>query len=116
MGLDSVLTLAIGRNGADGKPMSEQRWNSFQSEVRNAIIEVGTPVFAGTADNAIGSDGRNDGVQEDSYAIIAINVKEPRTLRAKVAGIIGKYEQGSACFSIDTAHEPVFSTKDGWRS
>lgn len=115
MQLDSVLTVAIGRNGSDGTPMNFIDWELFQTEVQNTVNERATLVYTGQSEAAIGSDGNNDGQEEDSFAIIAINVNNTNDLRWELARILKKFGQGSACFSYDSAHEPVFATDTGWR-
>lgn len=115
MKLDSVLTIAIGRNGSDNKPMWVGDWDSFKYDVKKCVNTSGTIVFTGNSDSAIGSDGANEGQEEDSYAIIVINIDNINELRANIAGILVKYGQGSACFALDKAHEPAFSTITGNR-
>lgn len=115
--LDSVLTIAIGRNLPDGKPMSDDHWAQFQFEVATEIDRSGgTLVCHARSDFAVGSDGANDGAEEESAVFLVVNVARLDALRRELSGVIADYGQTSACFSFDLAHEPVFAgTTDGYR-
>jgi hypothetical protein len=114
--LDSVLTVAVGRNQANGKPLSDEAWTQFQTEVALELQLRGTVVGHGTG-NGVGTDGLNDGQGEENAIWLAlVEVHKLAPLRKALAAIIGRYGQSTAAFSYDLAHEPVFSsTTDGFR-
>lgn len=113
--LDQVLTLAIGRNGQDGKPMSSYRWHKFQAKARS-VIEQSATVVAHTMGRGVGSDNVNEYAPEDSAIIVAINPTNVELIREQLALLLPKYGQGSAAFAFDREHEPVFATKNGYRT
>ena len=115
MKLDKVLTIAIGRNDANGEPLSGAQWLDFCSRLDEIVAAHGTIVFAGSSDYAIGSDGANDGEQEESYALIAINPEDVRGLREDIASLLWVNRQTSAAFALDSTHEPVWYTIGGDR-
>lgn len=116
--LDSVLTLAIGRNTRTGRTLSDADWHAFRTDVRTLITAHGGAVVADTFGPGVGSDGVNEWEPEDSCVIVAINVPDPdKALRRAIASVLRRYEASSACFAIDAAHEPVFAdTYTGWRA
>ena len=114
---DTVITVAIGRNGPDGTPMADALWSDFRAVVRADVAYcVDAVVFTGTG-TASGSDGTNLHAPEESYAVIGINPHEGmvRMLRIFLADRLVEYRQTSACMAIDGAHEPVWNTADGSR-
>lgn len=113
--LDSVLTVAIGRNGSEGLPLSNEKWSEFRNRVSKTLKGYGL-VVANTLGGGIGSDGVNELESEESAVFVVINPKEVESLRVEVAKILPDYEQGSACFSFDSQHEPVFATENGYRA
>ena len=113
MTLDTVTTVAIGRNGPDG-PMNEHHWNLFQSSVRIACERFGT-VVACTTGQAVGSDDDREGQPEETAIVVVINVTDEATLRSRIAYFLRTFDQTSACFATDRAHEPVFNTETGAR-
>jgi len=115
MKLDKVLTIAIGRNDANGIALSDSQWADFTARLDEIVAAHATVVFTGHSDYAIGSDGANDSEQEESYAIIAINPEDTVGLRADVASLLWVNRQTSACFALDGAHEPVWYTIGGDR-
>jgi hypothetical protein len=114
MELDKVLTVAIGRNNAQNVPMSDSQWDNFILRIGDIMESATTVVFAGYG-NAIQSDCLHAGQHEESYAIIGINPTNVRELRADIASLIWSYDQTSAAFALDAAHEPVFDTVGGSR-
>lgn len=112
--LDTVLTVAVGRNGPDGKPMSSWRWSNFRSNVRTVLSAYGT-VVAETTGGGVGSDGVNDGEEEESAVFVAINVHSLDAVRSLLARLLHNYGQSSACFAYDDVHEPCFPTLNGYR-
>lgn len=115
MQLDCVLTLAIGRNYGDNVPLSNRRWNNFQCKLREVVSKQAT-VVGFSSGNGVGSDEGRNGEEEETAILVAINPKDVTVLRASVAQVIKHYQQSSAAFAIDNAHEPVFATKDGTRA
>lgn len=114
--LDAVLTVAIGRNGADGTPMSDHDWELFQRSVKCTLNVYGTVVCHALSVSAVGSDGLNDGQDEESAVFIAVNVDDEELVRKLIGQKLARFEQTSACFSVDHYHEPVFAgTTDGYR-
>lgn len=113
--LDSVLTVAIGRNGQDGQPMNTGQWLAFQARVRLCLEHHGATVVAHTVGGGVGSDGVNDGADEESTVFVAINPVDLLGLRHDLAQTLRAFDQHSACFAFDLAHEPVFATSDGFR-
>lgn len=113
--LDSVLTVAIGRNGSDGTPMDDLFWESFQSKVAAELVSAGGTIVAHTTGGGQGSDGVNDGEDEESCVFVAINVRALDGARQGIAGELRAFGQSSAAFAFDMAHEPVFATPDGFR-
>jgi hypothetical protein len=114
MQLDSVVTVAIGRNSKDGKPLTSRRWANFQNRVKMTLSELAL-VVAHTQGAGVGSDGVNESEAEDSAVLVAINPKDKELLRQRLAKLLPRYGQTSAAFAIDASHEPVFPTKDGYR-
>lgn len=113
--LDTVLTIAVGRNGSDGVPMDDHTWDQFQFTVATLVGTFATVVGHGVGDG-IGSDGIMDGVGEDSYIVVAVNPSDELALRAHLSDVLGRFGQSSACFSVDHFHEPCFAgTTDGFR-
>lgn len=112
--LDRVLTVAIGRNNSEGVPLSNRRWRSFQNKVSFTLGRYGN-VVAKTNGGGVGSDGVNDGSEEESAIFLAINVSDIDAVRERIAQILPQFGQGSACFAIDREHEPVFATTNGYR-
>lgn len=113
--LDKVLTLAIGRNTQDGTPLSDYKWRKFQTQARGVLSEYAT-VVAHTRGRGVGSDDDNNGKPEQSAIIVAINPRDAQKARERLAQLLPEYGQGSAAFSYDEAHEPVFATSDGFRT
>lgn len=113
--LDSVLTVAIGRNGQDGQPMDDDRWAQFQHEVAASLVATGGMIVAHALGGGLGSDGANEGVEEESCVFVTINVERLHKVRMMVAMDLDRYGQTSACFAYDMAHEPCFATPDGYR-
>lgn len=113
--LDSVLTVAIGRNGQDGTPMRTSDWLLFQAKVAGALVHAGGTIVAHTVGGGLGSDGVNEGSEEESAVFVAINVKDLNGARRGLAGVLRGFGQSSAAFAFDMAHEPVFPTADGFR-
>lgn len=115
--LDSVLTIAIGRNLSDGTPMTDVHWARFQAQVVDAVDTAGgTIVCHAVTDDAVGSDGVNDGEAEQSAVFVVINVRWLGYLRRRLSAILADHGQTSACFAFDMGHEPVFAgTTDGYR-
>ena len=114
--LDTVLTVAIGRNLADGTPMDDERWSLFQWSVRHLLDAHGTVVCHALSVAAVGSDGVNDGAEEDSAVFIVVNPADEQLLRRRLGDELTGFGQTSACFSVDHFHEPVFAgTTDGYR-
>jgi hypothetical protein len=115
--LDTVLTVAIGRNGADGQPMSDPQWSRFQTETASRIQGNGAKVVCHALSvAAVGSDGSNDGQDEESAVFVAINPTDELELRRQLGTLLARFGQSSACFSLDHFHEPVFAgTTDGYR-
>lgn len=113
--LDSVLTVAIGRNQADGTPMNTGQWLAFQHEVAASLLATGGTIVAHTLGGGLGSDGVNADQEEESCVFVVINVGRLDEVRRLVAMDLDRFDQSSACFAFDTAHEPVFATADGFR-
>lgn len=113
--LDSVLTVAIGRNQQDGTPLADTDWNTFQRVVGITLERHGGIVVAHTHGGGIGSDGGNAGVLEESAVFVAINIDDLLGARRDLAPVLKAFGQSSACFAFDMAHEPVFATTDGFR-
>lgn len=114
--LDTVLTVAIGRNGQDGRPLTDSLWAGFQRQVLDLLKGEGTVVCHALSVSAVGSDGVNEGVEEDSAVFIAVNVRNEEVVRATLSNLLGAYGQTSACFAMDHFHEPAFAgTIDGYR-
>jgi len=114
MKLDTVLTIAVGRNDQDGNTMGTADWAAFQDSLAILVGTFGT-IVANTTGDAIGSDGVNEGQDEDTNVIVAINVTDVDSLRRLVAGMLFARNCSSACFAFDGAHEPVFATASGFR-
>ena len=114
--LDSVLTVVIGRNGQDGQPLSDEAWDAFRLATLTMITAYG-PVVGSASGSGIGSDGANDGQDEDSAVFIAlVDVNSLAALRRALAPILARFGQTTAAFAYDLEHEPVFSTTtDGFR-
>jgi len=106
---DVVLTVAIGRNKANGLPWGDMVWREFRDEVRSLVESHATVVFAGNSEYAIGSDGTNEAVREDSFAIIAINPIDVEGLRKSFEDTLYVHQQASGAFAIDGAHDPVWT-------
>lgn len=115
--LDSVLTIAIGRNQQDGTPLCDDDWSDFQYQVIHRCEQAGGEVVCHALSvSAIGSDGRNRGQEEESAVFVVINVQRLEALRRTLSSDIEAYGQTSACFAFDMGHEPVFAgTTDGYR-
>jgi hypothetical protein len=113
--LDSVLTVAIGRNGQDGQPMTTADWLLFQHNVAAELVSAGGTIVAHTVGGGLGSDGVNEGSEEESAVFVAINVEDLNGARRNVAQWLREFGQSSACFAFDMAHEPVFATPSGFR-
>jgi hypothetical protein len=113
--LDSVLTVAIGRNGQAGDPLPDHAWDLFQREVASSLLATGGTIVAHTTGGGLGSDGVNNGQEEESCVFVVINVGDPDRVRRLVAWDLGHFDQSSACFAFDLAHEPVFATPSGFR-
>ncbi len=113
--LDSVLTVAIGRNRQDGSPLSEQRWGEFKATVAGHLRHAGTIVGFGEG-KGTGSDGVNEGeVEENAIFLALVDADQLAGLRVLMAATLRRFNQTSAAFSFDLAHEPVFNTPNGWR-
>lgn len=112
--LDKVLTVAVGRNQSDGSELPDNRWQEFRSKVKSALEQQGI-VVAVTSGGGIGSDGLNDGSDEESAVFVTINPKSAEEARKSLAELLPEYGQGSACFAYDQSHEPVFATENGYR-
>lgn len=114
--LDTVLTVAIGRNDATGTAMYPGEWARFRRDVRT-LCDRSATVVAETVGTAIGSDGPNDGTPEETAVYVMINPTGDfdTSFRAALADVLATYSTTSACFAIDRTHEPVFATTDGWR-
>lgn len=117
--LDTVLTVAVGRNGADGAPMSGSDWEIFRSNLRTVLSDSdtgGLVVCEALSVQAVGSDGVNEGADEESAVFIVVNPADEATVRLAVRDELQLFGQTSACFSVDHLHEPVFAgTRDGYR-
>jgi hypothetical protein len=113
--LDSVLTVAIGRNGRDGTPMSDRDWAEFQSLVAAELVSAGGTIVAHTTGGGLGSDGVNEGSEEESAVFVAINIEHLIAARRSIALALKLFGQSSAAFAFDMAHEPVFPTPTGFR-
>jgi len=115
MQLDSVLTVAIGRNRSNGDPLDNYLWTEFQGAISAILQEHGTLVAA-TSGEGVGSDDENEGKPEDTAVFVAINVRNLPQVRRSVAATLQTFGQSSAAFALDTAHEPVFAaTVNGFR-
>lgn len=114
--LDSVLTVAIGRNCSDGSALWDDDWSSFQERVKVLLSEYGT-VVAAAVGHGVGSDGVNDSQAEETAVFVVVNAYKFLTsgLRPMLAALLREYGQTSACFAYDLYHEPVFNTVDGGR-
>ncbi len=112
--LDTVLTVAIGRNLPNGTPLSDGMWRAFRADVRELSEQYGT-VVAATIGYAVGSDGVNDGATEETAVFVVINVRNVARLRQLVAYTLDTFGMSSACFAFDGAHEPCFPTDNGFR-
>ena len=113
--LDSVLTVAIGRNGLDGTPLAPSAWRDFQEKVAGFLVLAGGTIVAHTTGHGLTSDGDTAGSEEESCVFVAINVEDLDRARKGVARALRKVEQSSACFAFDGAHDPVFPTANGFR-
>ena len=116
--LDTVVTLAIGRNLADGTPMADARWADFQTlcleDMRYCTRLV---VFSGNG-SGLCSDGVHDGTPEESFVVIAINPRNHvyvELLREWIAAHLVEFGQVSAALAIDAHHTPVWATPNGER-
>lgn len=115
--LDSVLTIAIGRNNSNGQPLNDARWEEFQDSIKQLFtIDRTGIVVAHTTGGGVGSDGVNEMASEESAVFVAINVNDATTMRQRLARVLKHYGQSSACFALDLAHEPVFTTENGYRA
>lgn len=115
MVLDKVLTLAIGRNNSKGEVLPEGKWTEFQQRARAILSEEGL-VVAHAIGEAKGSDGVNEGAEEDTAVIVVINPKDAQKARTRLAALLPEYGQSSAAFAYDAEHEPVFPTATGFRA
>ena len=89
-------------------------WTLFQSKVRQALSTFATVVGEGVG-NGVGTDGVNADQAEDTAIFIAVNPTDINRLRVVLSFILTMFGQTSACFALDTAHEPCFATRDGNR-
>jgi hypothetical protein len=114
--LDSVLTVAIGRNTSDGSPLSDNDWADFQRDVHRDLSVFGTVVGCGVG-AGFGTDGENaEQVEQNAIFVALVGWDQLDKCRASIGALIGRYDQTTACFAYDLAHEPVFSTTtDGFR-
>lgn len=114
--LDTVITVAIGRNDASGRPLKGSTWSRFQREVRELLASSGTVVAHVAGADGVGSDGVNDGQAEETALFIVVNPKNELGVRRALSSILGRYGQYSAAFAVDHYHEPCFAgTTDGFR-
>lgn len=114
MVLDKVLTLAIGRNNSSGKALPENKWQEFQERAHSVLAKQGY-VVAHAVGEAKGSDGVNEGAEEDTAVIVVINPRDAQKARTELAKLLPEYGQSSAAFAYDSSHEPVFPTENGYR-
>lgn len=117
MNLDTVLTLAIGRNNSNGQPLNNERWLEFQSQIKTLVnADRSAIMVAHTIGGGVGSDGVNENEDEESAVFVIINAFSVTKMRERLARVLKHYGQSSACFALDMAHEPVFATNDGYRA
>ena len=112
---DRVLTIAIGDLTTYGYAMDRARFYALAGDIASEVHEFGGDVYALTYGDAFGSDGINAGELEHSAVILCGNVTDERGLRQSVARRLVAHDLSSACFSVDSAHEPVFATHNGAR-
>jgi hypothetical protein len=115
MVLDKVLTVAIGRNTSAGQAMPRSKWQQFQARAKAALAQEGL-VVAHAIGDATGSDGVNEGADEDTAVIVCINPRNVERARQSLATLLPQYGQSSAAFAYDSGHEPVFPTQNGYRA
>jgi hypothetical protein len=113
MTLDKVITIAIGRNNANG-PLDDVTWSEFRTQAYE-IVGAHAQIVAYTSGSGVGSDDEREGQGEETAVILAVNPTKPG-LRQAIASLLLKYGQSSACFAQDRAHRPVWATKSGNRA
>lgn len=114
MKLDKVLTIAIGRDNADGT-LSDQEWSEFQDGLLMTVKHYAT-VVASTEGPGIASDDDRAMQPEDSAVVVAINPKYVNRLRSRISKLLIHYGQSSCAFALDSSHQPVFPNAGGARS
>lgn len=110
---DSVLTVAIGRRGTDGKNLSYTEWDNFREEVQDELVKYGKIV--GSAEGIGETTDQGQPALEDTMIWIVVLTDGLATdedpLRVALAQILPRYRQASACFSVQWVHRPVFAAK-----
>lgn len=114
MKLDKVITIAIGRDGRNGT-LKSSTWLEFIRLTRTTISTHATLVAAATG-AGVGSDDDRDGKPEETAVFVAVNPDNVSKLRSELASLLSRYGQSSACFALDTHHEPAWATATGERS
>ena len=120
MKLDQVVTVAIGRMDRNGNNLPLSSWTDVRDWVKddcdaNKYWWGGTIVAEGDI-RGVTSD-QDTQSHEDSYVVLVVNVEDVDRLRKEIALSIGAFKLTSACYAVDSTHEPVFSdTHDGRRA
>ena len=113
---DRVLTIAFGDLDRDGRKIDGYSWRALRHLARVGVEMCGGTVYAITEGPGVGSDGVNAGESEGSMIVLAGNVRDVAKLRRYVAALLRDIDASSACFALDSVHEPVFAhNEDGSR-
>ena len=112
MTLDQILTVAIGTLDSNGRRIRE--FVLFERDILDVMELAGYTIVAETHGYGLTSD-QPDETTEDTSVFVGINGDADKA-RPLVAGVLKTYGASSACFAIDSAHEPVFATEDGYRA
>lgn len=113
---DTVITVAIGAETPNGTLLPNDL-KAAAKAVRLAIEAVGGTVVAMTYGEGVASDDDRLGTPEATAVVLAINTNPDlgEYLRFRIADILRAFEMTSACYAVDSRHEPVFNTSDGSR-
>lgn len=106
---DRVIAIAFGDRDRDGRKVDEYSWRALRPLIRGVVEMCGGTVYAITEGPGVGSDGVNAGEPEGSMIVLAGNVRDVAKLRRYVAALLRDIDSSSACFALDSAHEPVFA-------
>ncbi len=112
---DTILTIAIGDVTKHGDKLSADEWQRFKAGAHLLATLYGTVVFRG--DGAGVTSDQPTETDEQSHALIVVvdETHDLDVMRWALADLLRRFGQSSACFAIDSAHEPTFDTHDGNR-